>query len=156
MLCTVLAWDVQLLPLMGGSLVGLYITPDLDVDNGFLTDQLIRKYLGWPAEWIWKMFWHPYRRSLKHGGPLSHFPPIGTMGRILYVYMMLIVIPCLLLYLLYTWRGYGWNFQGELMWWWTWVMSHWKVIAGLAATDLIHWALDILTTEHTSKHSPRK
>lgn len=148
LLCTILSWNIQLLPLVGGAVTGMYLTPDLDVDNGFYTDQLIRKYIGAWAEWIWKQYWYPYRRSLKHGGPLSHFPPLGTLGRVAYVYITLIALPCLLLYFIYRLDGYGWDVWGELIWWWNWIFSHWKFILGLITTDTIHYFLDILTTDH--------
>jgi uncharacterized metal-binding protein len=154
-LATLLTWNPDVLYLTAGSLLGIFFTPDLDVDNGFLTDQWIRQRLGSVAEWIWKQFWYPYRRSLKHGGPLSHFPGLGTAGRIVYVYVMLIGLPSLILFLLYRTWGYGWNILGELDWWWGWILLRWKIWLGLATADTLHFCLDVLTTEHKNKHSPK-
>jgi uncharacterized metal-binding protein len=133
-----------------GSLIGVWITPDLDVDRGYWLDGWVRKNLGGIAAWIWEMFWYPYRRSLKHGSPLSHAPVVSTYGRIEYVYIILIVIPHLSYYFLLS---PGWDLQYVLWWYWDMIWDQREIIWGLVASDIIHWALDKLTKEtNTAPH----
>lgn len=129
-----------------GSLIGILITPDCDVDNGMISDRYIRQRVGWAMEKIWDGVWYFYRRSIKHGSELSHFPVLGTMGRILYLFFFLVVLPtgvlCFFLPL---------DFIHEIQWWWRHMVGEWRVILGLMGADLIHYFLDILTTEHANK-----
>jgi hypothetical protein len=50
----------------------------------------------------------------------------------------------------------AWDIGAELRWWFFKILEHWQVIIGLMGSDLIHWGLDILTTEHRSANSPNK
>ena len=155
--------DISALYYSVGALIGIIITPDLDVDNGFIGDKTIRQLIAGKfnkkrlftsttrkaiAEvvlWLWIKLWYWYRRSLKHGSPLSHLPIISTIGRIAYVYFMLIALPHIILkYSL----SLDWNIDGVLGWYWYGILSQYKIITGLMASDLIHWTLDVLTTEH--------
>jgi uncharacterized metal-binding protein len=63
------------LVLLAGFLFGaLMLGPDLD------TRSIHFKRWG-PLRWIWI----PYRGSLKHRSPLSHWPLVGTVVRVIYV-----------------------------------------------------------------------
>lgn len=148
-----------------GALVGILLTPDLDVDAGNISNQIIREKIGgrpngkqkshpwfivrrrvaWAVEKAWDGLWYFYRKSLKHGSELSHFPVIGTIGRLAYLYLFLLVIPYTVLALALP--G-AWDMAGELRWWNYQLLDHWRLILGLMGSDLIHWALDLLTTEH--------
>jgi uncharacterized metal-binding protein len=133
-----------------GSLVGVMISPDCDVDGKFIAYHYIRKSLGFWAEKIWDWLWYFYRRSLKHGSELSHFPIIGTLGRITYLFFFCVIIPYVVLRLFFP---FSWT--DELSWWIGKICQHWRVVMGLMSADFIHWGLDVLTTEHvgnTWKH----
>src|SRR6266704_2928087 len=131
-----------------GALLGIMFTPDLDVDNGFIGNKIIRERIGGLAEHVWDFIWYPYRKSLKHGGPLSHFPIIGTIGRLAYLYFILIVVPhCIYYYVAQP----SWNLQYALECYFEYIVMGWRIILALMCSDLIHWTLDILTTEHSGE-----
>lgn len=148
-----------------GALVGIMLTPDLDVDAGNISNQIIREKIGgrpngkqkghpwfivrrrvaWIAEKIWDGLWYFYRKSLKHGSELSHFPVISTLFRLGYLYLFTIIIP----YTIFELALPGaWDMGAELHWWGNQFIGHYHIVLGLMGSDLIHWALDILTTEH--------
>ena len=131
-----------------GALVGIMLTPDLDVDKGFLANAIIRNRIGKWAEMAWNGFWYVYKKSLKHGGPLSHFPVVGTMGRLAYIFFFLLVIPYSVVELI---APGAWDIWSELSWWIELAVRYHKVILGLMGSDFIHWGLDTLTTEHAKK-----
>lgn len=130
-----------------GSLVGIFITPDLDLSNsGIVQGALIRKKVGWFGERMWKWFWKGYSTSAKHGSFLSHFPVFSTFIRLSYVYFLAILIPTILIKLLV---GSHLDFMEELQWWGRIVFEVYFFI-GLAGSDFIHWCLDIFTTDKGS------
>lgn len=125
-----------------GALIGVMITPDCDVDNGFIAYHYIKKSLGSFAERIWDYIWFFYRRSLKHGSELSHFPIISTLGRITYLFFFAIVLP-------YLFMGIFIHFdlRYELLWWIGKICLYWRVVVGLMGADTIHFVLDIATSD---------
>ena len=131
-----------------GALIGIMLTPDLDVDAGYLGNKIIRNKIGVWAEKIWDALWYFYRKSLKHGSELSHFPVVSTLFRLTYLYFSLLVIPYLILSLIVP--G-AWDIWSELAWWIELGAKHYRVILGLMGSDLIHWALDTLTKEHAKQ-----
>lgn len=130
-----------------GALVGILLTPDLDVDNGYIGNQIIRDRVGWIADKIWDGLWYFYRKSIKHGSELSHLPILSTIGRLAYLYLFVLVIPYAIFELVFHW----WSMGSELYWWNHQLVEHYRIIIGLMGSDLIHWALDILTTEHAKQ-----
>lgn len=151
-----------------GALVGIMLTPDLDVDAGNISNQIIREkiggkpnakqktkpwfilryWIGYGIEKGWDMLWYFYRKSLKHGSELSHFPVISTVFRLGYLFLFILVIPYTLLALIVP--G-AWSIGSELQWWFDVTLQHYKVILGLMGSDLIHWVLDITTTEQAKR-----
>jgi uncharacterized metal-binding protein len=131
-----------------GSVVGIMLTPDLDVDRTYIGNKIIRNRIGHWAEQGWNMFWYFYKKSLKHGGPLSHFPGISTVFRLAYIFLFLLVIPYTLFEII---TPGAWNTWNELGWWIELGAKHYKVILGLMGSDLIHYALDVLTSENTKQ-----
>lgn len=111
-----------------GALLGIMLSPDLDVDRGNISNYYIRKFSP-VAAWIWRAFWWPYAKAFRHRG-ISHWPVIGTCSRILYisVYVALFTIVLALfnksVRLLYSW---------EL-----------PVLVGLMLSDSVHALLDKL------------
>lgn len=130
-----------------GALVGIMLTPDLDVDNGYIGNAHLRRIGLW-ADKGWDVLWYFYRRSLKHGRELSHFPVISTMFRLAYLFLLFLVVP----YCVFAVALPGaWNVWSELAWWLALGAKHYKLILGLMGSDLIHWGLDVLTTEHAKQ-----
>lgn len=141
-------WDFGGVVRAVGALLGIISTPDWDVDAGMIMDKTIRVNVGKWAEYIWDGFLYWYRRSLKHGSPLSHFPVISTIGRIAYVFLWVIVIPHGVVKVMFS---PAWDFMYVINWYWTEIVSQQNLIVGLMASDFIHWGLDIMTTEHAEK-----
>jgi uncharacterized metal-binding protein len=117
----------QTLAVSGGTLAGLLLTPDLDVNQGCVSDQIMRRSAGRAAGGLWYIFWLPYSRLIPHRSPLSHFPVLGTTIRLAYVF----ALP-LLLYALA---------QGTLS---LPMLPAWAIwsAGGLALADLLHYLLD--------------
>ena len=126
-----------------GAITGIIISPDLDVDAGNISNKIIRNKIGWFAERIWSVFWSGYGKSFKHGRFASHFPVFSTTVRVLYAYFWLIFIPHFLIWLLIP---VSWELMFVLSWYAKIFWNFW-FFYGLASSDLIHQALDVLTKE---------
>lgn len=136
--------DVRLLECAGGALVGIFISPDLDLSNeGIVQGRFIKRRFGNPILKAWKYFWRGYSGSFKHGQFASHFPIFSTFTRITYIYFWLILVPHTLIKLL---GFFQWELMYVLQWYGILFMSL-PFFYGLASSDLIHWTLDKLTTE---------
>ncbi len=71
-----------------GCLLGLFLTPDLDVNHGCSSMQTIRRRIGkWAAE-LWRAIWMPYAVLIPHRSWLSHLPIAGTAFRLGYLYLV--------------------------------------------------------------------
>lgn len=104
-----------------GFLVSLKVNPDLDLNSRFPRKK--------PAKWLWWLMWLPYSRLIGHRSPFSHFPIIGTALRIMYL------LPLGLM---------GFRLIGVSILVPQGVIEY--LIFGLAISDIIHWAMDILST----------
>lgn len=127
-----------------GSLVGILISPDLDLSNGGIVyGKEIKKKVGWLGSRAWKFFWSGYAKSLKHGSFASHFPIFSTFMRMSYIFFFVIFLPTILIKLV---ASSNMNLIYELKWW---LIMFFKptLFIGLAGSDLIHFALDICTKE---------
>lgn len=118
-----------------GAIVGTIITPDLDVDKAFIGDKIVQKKAGNFAKALWLAFWRPYKKSMKHGRFLSHFPIISTIVRLAYIHFLLITLPGTVYMLIYP------------SWTPIFVFPPLPLLYGLIGSDIIHYFLDILTTE---------
>ena len=136
-------YDPRLLVCAEGALVGIFLSPDLDVDKTYIGDKLIEQKAGWIGRRIWVGFWRSYKTSFKHGRFASHFPIFGTFTRLSYIYFWLIFIPHTLIYLL---LNPNWNLIYVLEWYGRLFLNFW-FFYGLASSDLIHFFLDLLTKE---------
>ena len=116
-----------------GVVVGLLVTPDLDLDNGNYSDTLIRK-VSTPAQILWRVAWTPYGRAIPHRSKLSHFPFLGTILRIGYVFFILNVGNLISYFIM---NYFGWIDTVLLVFLW-----NWSFFFGLAHADIIHWAVD--------------
>lgn len=67
-----------------GCATGLIIDPDLDVDTITVSEwRMIKRF--WIFGMLWVVIWYPYAWAIPHRSPLSHWPLIGTAGRVLYL-----------------------------------------------------------------------
>ncbi len=123
--------------LAGGAMLGLILTPDLDVNAGSISEEEIRE-ISPLGENLWWIYWFPYRVILPHRSPLSHWPVVGTMGRLLYI-----SIP--------YWLGLAVTYVVSPFWFdWLWQNTLWLVtlpyfrvaVLGLAGADLLHFFMD--------------
>lgn len=126
-----------------GALIGTVLTPDLDVDKGFVGDEYVKARFGKAAYHVWRACWHFYRRSVKHGSELSHFPVLGTLFRLAYLFFFSIVIPTYALAIFFPIDP-----TQEIFWWYNQVMSRPKIIVGLMASDAHHYFMDVATVDN--------
>lgn len=75
-----------------GSMAGLLLTPDLDVDTGCVSDDWARSVVGRGPALFWWLVWRPYSALIPHRSPLSHFPILGTVLRLGYLSLVVWVI----------------------------------------------------------------
>lgn len=72
-----------------GTFSGIFITPDHDIDAGNISFSLVRERLGDLPSLVWRTFWFPYAKMVSHRSVLSHGPVIGTVLRIVYLFLIL-------------------------------------------------------------------
>lgn len=126
-----------------GALVGILVSPDLDVDAGNISNKIIKQRVGWFGEKLWRWFWSGYSGSFKHGQTASHLPIFSTFVRIAYVYFWLIFLPHFLIKLLGL---FHWELMYVLQWYAT-IFFDVRFFAGLAGADFVHFGLDLMTKE---------
>lgn len=71
-----------------GCLMQIFLSPDLDVDEGYIANFYMRK-IG--LNWWYNLFWYPYRIGFKHRSFWSHTPIIGTILRLFYLVIPFII-----------------------------------------------------------------
>lgn len=119
-----------------GCLTGLVLDPDLDVDGLTRSEwQILKRF--WILGVVWVVLWWPYAKLIPHRSPLSHFPVMGTVGRLFYLLLWAVAITSLASWPL------GW------VQWIPDVVAHplfaaWLV--GLMISDAGHWAMDRVST----------
>lgn len=118
----------QVAALAGGSLAGLLLTPDLDVNHGSISNQHAIRFGGCLFGWIWSVIWKPYSTLIPHRSFWSHMPIIGTALRIGYLALLAWLIMAV-----FGLAGVRWP---ALPTWWQWAFT------GLALSDLLHFILD--------------
>lgn len=133
--------DVTLLQCVAGSLVGVLVTPDLDVDAKNISSTIIKRKAGNFVVALWDMFWYQYRKSFKHGSFGSHFPVYSTFVRLAYIYFWVIFVPHFLIWLLFD---VYWSLPYVLFWYAREVVSFY-FFYGICSSDIIHYFLDTLT-----------
>ncbi len=118
-----------------GALTGILLSPDLDVDHRTHSEYVVYHYLGKFLGALWFAFWWPYAKFIPHRHPLSHWPLVGTLGRLLYLSIFGFIL----------WLGVAIIFPGVsppptalpaipygLRW----------AIVGLALADILHFLMD--------------
>lgn len=111
---------------MLGALAGVLISPDLDVNSGFIGFRFIRKVpvIGGVLASFWRAIWYPYARAMPHRGTLSHLPVLSTMIR--FAYMVVALSP--IWGTIYVRHG--------------WLPDVFPFLAGLVAVDTLHALMD--------------
>lgn len=119
--------DWPLGPIVKGLLVGWLITPDVDIDDKTYEEERLENLplIGPLLGYIWQVSWYPYARAIPHRSPLSHWPPLATFLRYLYLWgWAWIIMSCL---------GQNLPLAVDL-----WFLGAWAV------QDLLHLAFDYL------------
>ncbi len=112
-----------------GTLAGLALTPDLDVDGGCFAFYAVRWAFGRPASWLWRVIWWPYARWVPHRSAWSH-SLYATFFRLAYLGLPI---------RLALWLGWGWSFW-PTHWWWLFIVGLWW-------SDFLHVYADIFVSE---------
>ena len=81
-------------PLTAGVLSGLILSPDLDVDDGFIGLAHLRRigYIGGLLAGFWRAFWYPYSKIVPHRSHISHSVFFGTALRVGYLAIPLLAL----------------------------------------------------------------
>ncbi len=123
---------------LSGTLAGVFLTPDLDQPWVISASEqaIIRYTLG--LGYLWLAVWHIYATLIPHRSPLSHWPILGTAGRLLW------------LFLVYLFVNFMWGVpsDGLLARTLTWGRSqppfYWYVaLLGLVMSDTLHFLMDL-------------
>lgn len=119
------------LAVSAGCLAGVLLTPDLDVNNGSISNHHARRTFGAVVGAAWEVIWKPYSWIIPHRSPLSHMPVLGTALRLMYlslaVYLLLRLVGIAAPDVVPT------TVPGWLLF----------VFAGLCLSDTVHWILDL-------------
>lgn len=107
-----------------GCLAGILIGPDLDQIDQAVIHHGERRFIKYVPVlgYLWLALWDLYARMIPHRHPLSHFPGIGTIGRVGWLLFVARVIGLDVLAV---------NHEFLV-----------GVVAGLAIGDALHWLLD--------------
>lgn len=128
-----------------GCLVGVFFTPDHDVDSGNYTNLIFRSV---KLDWIWKPFWTPYRKAFRHRSVWSHGPVLSTIIRVIYLCLPAIVLllhedrmPNVLSVILAQIIAVGWWVVIGGLIYLLGVNAIWLAV-GMMYSDLLHWLGD--------------
>lgn len=110
--------------LTSGILTGLIVSPDLDVDGGFLGMAHLRRVpvVGGLLSFAWQVYWYPYAKIVPHRHYISHSIFFGTCLRVAWLMMPLLIA---------NYHGLDVRLDG---------FGHWFV--GLVLADALHIVLD--------------
>ncbi len=133
-----------------GVLAGIVLSPDLDLDQRTRSEYIVSRYMGRIVGFLWILFWLPYAKLISHRSPLSHWPVLGTMLRI--VYILALVSP---MWLCGSWLILGSPtglpmpgaaLMGALYW----------ALFGLILADTLHYLMDFLPFFRQSRRRRRR
>ena len=99
----------------------ILVNPDLDLNTLFPKEN--------PKKWLWWFMWWPYSRLIGHRSPISHWPIVGTIFRIMYIFIFWSIVSKLLAIDLET----------------TYPVVYGMLI-GLSVSDTIHIIMDYTST----------
>lgn len=105
-----------------GLIIGWLITPDVDIDAQTYEEERLEKlpFIGPFLGYLWQVLWYPYARAIPHRSPLSHWPPLATFLRFLYLWVWgWVIMNCIgqnLPLAVDPWFLGAWAFQDALHW----------------------------------------
>ena len=112
-----------------GALLGIFISPDLDLmETGNYSLVILRRFSNSLAK-IWRWFWWPYAKLSHHRG-FSHWPIIGTLLRAVYIILYIIIIQIIISAI-----GFQWNVN---------YLAFAPFLLGLILADFVHTVLDVI------------
>lgn len=118
-------WEIKLFTGLGLAL-GVILSPDLDVNDGYIGLYVLRKlHLPWM---LWRGFWWPYSMLVPHRSPISHWPILGTAIRIVYLGLPIAIIKLVFFHAMPLHL-----IQGEVT----------DILIGLLWSDTMHFILDM-------------
>jgi len=119
----------------GGCIIGLLVTPDLDVRHWDTHSKtILRRSAGSLAGALWNLIWLPYARFIpRHRHPLSHGPLQGTALRVAYLLALTALI----------WWLLGYVFPMPALSHLALTPAIWWALGGLALVDVLHWGMDM-------------
>lgn len=123
------------LPVFVGCVAGAEITPDFDLNAALPASLLTRIPI---VKNVWGGIWKPYQKMMKHRSFWSHFPFVGTTGRILYLGFWIMFF----VWILYT-LGFAISPEGVLLFILDNEVFFVVVYLFWCAQDFIHWVLDL-------------
>ncbi len=100
-------------PLTLGVVTGCILSPDLDVDGGFIGMYHLRKtwFIGPALSGLWRLFWWPYSKIVPHRSHISHSIFFGTCVRVAYLLFPVLCVNMMGVPLHLS-DGFGWWFVG--------------------------------------------
>lgn len=116
-----------------GCLCGILFSPDLDIDSQTDSESVVWE-ANTVAGYLYQVAWYPYALALPHRSPLSHFPIIGTLGRLVYLQLMLFHARIHL-------RGWL-GIEFDSLFWMQYPAATMAWAGGLAVSDALHWVMD--------------
>lgn len=118
-----------------GCFIGLFIDPDLDISKRTRSETRMMRLLP-VVGWLWMVLWWPYATVVPHRHPFSHWPILGTAGRLVYM-AALTFIALMGLEMAF---GIGAALLDGLL---HLPVEIWASLAfGLAVSDIGHWLFD--------------
>lgn len=117
-----------------GCATGLIIDPDLDLDDITRSEWQMIKRL-WIVGMLWVALWYPYAWLIPHRSPLSHWPLLGTAGRVGYLFGWLWLAGAIVGISVPVWA----IMQQPLFVVW---------FGGLVVADTAHWLMDVISTKY--------
>ena len=142
-----------------GSLSNILLSPDLDLDEGYIGIHMIRTYFGDLPAWIWQMIWKPYARLMPHRSVRSHFPVISTAIRLGYIYFIYqAVFQTINVFLFFVARGNSipvYQIPMQEIWssivhpfgvWTVRSVNAFSYFCGLCFADTLHALMDVVST----------
>ena len=106
-----------------GCLAGIILSPDLDIPTKTISESIMGRIPVIGNLFWW--YWLPYAKLIPHRHWLSHWPVIGTFGRLLYMSPLLFITVC------------GYNVATLLK-----DVDVVGFVFGLMISDLMHWIMD--------------
>jgi uncharacterized metal-binding protein len=128
--------NAEIAAIAGGCLIGIIVTPDLDVRGEIRANRIVDRQFGWMIGYSWRLAWLPYSRLIpRHRHFLSHAPIVSTLFRVAYIFIWALAIAGLLGFSLAAWPAWLGSLPDNPGW-------LGLMIGGLMVSDVLHWLAD--------------